>query len=250
MTNTFGAGLGTQPDRLVVDAPVDRQQQIVSARGSQMPQAIDGLRLEFLPAKPGRTLITSTRSQSCEIGLDGLDRRGRIERQSGDGPKAADLPQQRPRIVDRFDVDRQQVGPRLAESLQVAARFGNHQVHVQRQAGRAADGLDHGKTEADVGHEMPVHDVQVQDSGLRPLPSGEFPAPDEQNRKPAATARSRGPTHRNSAMISSAAIVSISYGTMQLTNYPFYQAGVVASRFLWAYKPDAQARSGFFTWPR
>ena len=127
-----------------------------------------------------------------EIGLDGFDRRGRIERQSGDRPQAADFPQQRPRIVDRFDVDRQQVGPRLAESLQVAARFGNHQVNVQRQAGRTANGLDHGKAETDVGHEMPIHDVQVQDLGPGLLPSGEFPAPDEQNRKPAATARSPG----------------------------------------------------------
>ena len=60
-----GAGLGTKPDRLVVDAPIDRQQQIVSAHGAQTPQAIDGLRLEFLPAETRPcTLITSTRSQS------------------------------------------------------------------------------------------------------------------------------------------------------------------------------------------
>ena len=38
-------------------------------------------------------------------------------------------------------------------------------MHVQRQAGRTANGLDHRKTETDVGHEMPIHDVQVQDLG-------------------------------------------------------------------------------------
>ena len=29
-----------------------------------------------------------------------------------------------------------------------------------------ATGLDHGETEADIGHEMPIHDIEVQD--LRP----------------------------------------------------------------------------------
>ena len=54
-----------------------------------------------------------------------------------------------------FDVDGQQVGARLAEPLHIAARLGNHQMDVQRQAGRAADGLDHGNPEAEIGTKWP-----------------------------------------------------------------------------------------------
>ena len=149
---------------------------------SLMPPSTDSSKSFPPTARRRRKRSTACGSNSCppnpagdahhqhevavvEIGLNGLDRRGRIKRQTGNCPKAADFPQQRTRIVDRFDVDRHQVGPRLAESLQVAARFGNHQVKIQRQAGRTANGLDHGKTETDVGHEMPIHDIQMQDLG-------------------------------------------------------------------------------------
>ena len=35
-------------------------------------------------------------------------------------------------------------------------------MHVQREIGRTPDGLDHGYADAEIRHEVPVHDVQVQ----------------------------------------------------------------------------------------
>jgi hypothetical protein len=41
-------------------------------------------------------------------------------------------------------------------------------VYVERQAGAAADGLHHGQPKTQVGHEVAIHDVEVQ--RLRPGP--------------------------------------------------------------------------------
>ncbi len=54
------------------------------------------------------------------------------------------------------------VGTSLDERLEIAIRRLDHQVHVERQTGDLADGLDDQRAKGDVGHEVPVHDVEVQ----------------------------------------------------------------------------------------
>ena len=53
------------------------------------------------------------------------------------------------------------VGASLDERLEITIRVLDHQVHVERQPGDLADGLDDRRANGDVGHEVPVHDVDV-----------------------------------------------------------------------------------------
>src|SRR5690606_15393022 len=61
----------------------------------------------------------------------------------------------------RLDVDPDDVGPGLGVALDVAVGVVDHQVHVERPGGHAAQGLDHGRPDGQVGHEVPVHHVHV-----------------------------------------------------------------------------------------
>ena len=130
----IGAGRGARADRLEVHAAVDRQQHARAARRPQMAQLLQRHGLELLTAEAGHDAHHQHEVAEIEAAAQGLDRRGRIQRDARRRPQRANLVQQRPRIGHRFDVDRQQVGARLAEPLHVAARLGNHQMHVQRQA--------------------------------------------------------------------------------------------------------------------
>ena len=61
-----------------------------------------------------------------------------------------------------LEVYRDAVGTGLDECLEITVRRLDHQVHVERQAGDLANGLDDQRAKGDVGHEVPVHDVEVQ----------------------------------------------------------------------------------------
>ena len=63
------------------------------------------------------TLITNTRSQRSRQPLRASTGVGGFSEMPAAAPSRANLAQQRPRIGDRLDVDRQQVGARLAEPL-------------------------------------------------------------------------------------------------------------------------------------
>ena len=74
-----------------------------------------------------------------------------------------------------LDVDRHQIGPRLAERLDEAVRVGDHQVHVQSQIGDPPDRLDDRDPDAQVGYEVAVHHVQVEHPGARLLQPTDLP---------------------------------------------------------------------------
>ena len=59
------------------------------------------------------------------------------------------------------------VGARFGERGDERVGRGDHQVHVERQRGMRAQGRQNLGTEADVGHELPVHDVEMQPVGAR-----------------------------------------------------------------------------------
>lgn len=64
-----------------------------------------------------------------------------------------------------LQMDREQVGPGLGESLHIAHRLVDHQVHVQKQVGAFADGLHHRHADGEVGYEAAVHHVHVEHVG-------------------------------------------------------------------------------------
>ena len=59
------------------------------------------------------------------------------------------------------------VGARLDERARVAVRLLDHQVHLDRQPRQLAHRLHHVRPEREVGDEMAVHHVDVDDIDLR-----------------------------------------------------------------------------------
>ena len=62
-----------------------------------------------------------------------------------------------------FDVEAHPVRARVGEGVDVAVGVLDHQVDVQRQPGGAADRLDHRRADRDVGDEVPIHHVEVEE---------------------------------------------------------------------------------------
>ena len=128
-------------------------------------QLFDRLILEFLPAEARHHAHHEHQVAMRQAGFDRRERRRRIERQPGQRPERANLVQNGPRILGRLDVDRERIGPRLAKCFHVVGRVRDHQMHVQRQIGDPPDRLNDRNPDADVGHEMAVHHVQMQARG-------------------------------------------------------------------------------------
>ena len=60
-----------------------------------------------------------------------------------------------------------EVAAGVAELLHIADGALDHQVYVQRQGGGGPDGLHHGDTDGDIGHEQAVHHVHMDVVGGR-----------------------------------------------------------------------------------
>uniref|UniRef100_A0A0N5A6Y4 Beta-galactosidase n=1 Tax=Parastrongyloides trichosuri TaxID=131310 RepID=A0A0N5A6Y4_PARTI len=64
-------------------------------------------------------------------------------------------------------MDAHDVGARRAIGFQPVVDGGDHQVHVERQGRVRAQGLHHVRADGQVGHEMAVHDIDVDPVGAR-----------------------------------------------------------------------------------
>ncbi len=64
-----------------------------------------------------------------------------------------------------FGVDQDVIGPCLDEVGDVGIDRRDHHVHVERQLGVRPQRCQHRRAEADIRHEMPVHDVEMQPVG-------------------------------------------------------------------------------------
>ena len=62
-----------------------------------------------------------------------------------------------------FDLDGDHVGAGFGEGGDELVGILDHEVAVEREGGDGADGLDDGRAEGDVGDEVAVHDVDVDD---------------------------------------------------------------------------------------
>ncbi len=90
-----------------------------------------------------------------------------LDREPGAQAARPDLAQRADRIRDRLEVHDEVIGPGFGERLHVSERLDDHEVHIQRQRGESAHGADQDGTEREIGHELPVHHVHVQEVGSR-----------------------------------------------------------------------------------
>src|ERR1019366_4726500 len=72
-------------------------------------------------------------------------------------------------VAADFLLNRDQVGTGLDEGGDEGIRVLDHQVAVDGQLGDRADGLDHGRSEGDVGNEVAVHDIDMDDGAATAL---------------------------------------------------------------------------------
>ena len=91
----------------------------------------------------------------------------RVQGHAGLDPTVHDLPDQLVAVAPVCDLDmkREQIRARIQEGIRVAPGVVDHQVDVQRTAGHLLDRSHHRRSEGQVGHEVPVHHVQVQPIG-------------------------------------------------------------------------------------
>ena len=71
-------------------------------------------------------------------------------------------------------VDADPVGPGVGKGGDEFVGVLDHQVAVERQVGGFAQALDDRRPDGDVGHEMAVHDVHVDDGAAAALGSRNF----------------------------------------------------------------------------
>lgn len=66
-------------------------------------------------------------------------------------------------IQGGFDVEADQLGSSVSEGFGVALRLGKHEMDVEEESWSVASKFgDHLRAEGEIGHEMAVHDVQMQ----------------------------------------------------------------------------------------
>ena len=77
-------------------------------------------------------------------------------------------------IVLGLDVDADEVRAGIEETLEIMIRAGNHQVDIEEGVVGGIDGLDDGRAERDVVHEMPVHHIEMHPIGPGLHRAGDF----------------------------------------------------------------------------
>jgi len=83
--------------------------------------------------------------------------------------EAANLLCDRGNIGTYLAVDGDRIGARLHEALDVLLGLGDHEMRVERQLRDLAQRFHHREADRNVGHEMPVHYVEVDQIGARLL---------------------------------------------------------------------------------
>ena len=74
----------------------------------------------------------------------------------------------------RFDMDGDVIGAGLGEGFEIRIAGRDHQVHVERLFGVRPDRLDDIRPDRDVGHEMAVHDVDMDPVGAGGIDRAHF----------------------------------------------------------------------------
>ena len=97
--------------------------------------------------------------------FDDVWRGRRIENHPRLGTQFADALQRTIKMWSAFRMDADDIRPRGREGLKIGIHWRDHQVDVEGQADMGLKCLHHIRTDGDVGHEMAVHDINMQPVG-------------------------------------------------------------------------------------
>ena len=149
---------------------IDLDHRLQAAFRADRPDAPDlrqHLGQEGLSAEPGIDRHDQDDIAEVQDIFDELRRARRVEHHArllAELPDLAEHPMQMHRGA-WLGLDQQMVGACLGEGRKIAFRLDDHQMHVERLCCRAADGLQHERTDGDVGHEAAVHHIDVDPVG-------------------------------------------------------------------------------------
>ena len=104
----------------------------------------------------------------------GLDRGGGVDDDAGLHAVVGDLLEGAVQVAADLLVDGHHVGAGFGEGGDEVVGVLDHQVAVEGEFGDGAEGLDHGRAEGDVGDEVAVHDVDVDDGAAAALGRCDF----------------------------------------------------------------------------
>ena len=133
------------------------------AQAAEVGDALDGAGQELLSAEAGIDAHDEDMMHHRKDFREHFDRRGGIEDDAGEHAMIQDQLQGAVQVAAGFDLDRDHVGAGFGEGGDVLVGILDHEVAIEREAGDGADGLDDGRAEGDVGDEVAVHDVDVDD---------------------------------------------------------------------------------------
>ena len=155
----FGAGLG-------VDSAVDFEAELeagLAAPGVELGDLGQHVAAEGLSAEAGLHGHDEKEIDLGEEGLGEFGRRAGVEHEAGLATELADAGEQCAVIDGGLEVEADEVGAGFGEGLHEVLGVVQHEVDVEKEAGHLAAELgDHLRAEGEVGHEVAVHDVQVQ----------------------------------------------------------------------------------------
>ena len=158
------------PLRAAIDLD-DRVEPALVAQPPQRPDLGQHLRQELLSAKPGIDGHDQHDAAEFEHIFDLRQRRRRVQHHPGGLSEIADM-RQGPVQMDRrarLAMDDQMVGAGAGEIVEVTLGLDDHQMDIDRLLRRLAHGLDDDRADRDVRHKAPVHDIDMDPVGSRPI---------------------------------------------------------------------------------
>ena len=120
---------------------------------------------EALSAKAGIHAHHQDQVDHVDQIVEHLGGRGRVQDNAGPLAQSLDMLDRAMDVRPRLRVDGDRVRPCLGKGVQIGIDRRDHQMHVERLGGVRAQRLHHRRADGDVGHEMPVHHIDVDPVG-------------------------------------------------------------------------------------
>lgn len=191
---------------------------------------------EFLPAESWMDGHEKHKIEMMEVGFDAREGRFRIYRDTGPDTERPDGARGRRQSRSAgFDVDGQVIGAGFGEGFEVRERMRHHEMHVKRQASRLANFTDHRRADREVGDEVRVHDVNMDQIGAGFGHGADFGAePREIGRKN----RRRNPDGRRPALLGASQNGYVSSHIVTGPSFTIRTLIIAAKRPVWAGTPS------------
>ena len=134
-----------------------------------MPDLLQRKWDELLPAEPGIHAHYQNMVHHGQNVDQQIDPRGWIDHDRRLHSMLLNQFQRAMQMAACFIMHAHPIRSRLRQRGDKLVRVLNHQMAIERQIGHFAQRRNHGRTHRNVGHEMPIHHIHMDDSSAAPL---------------------------------------------------------------------------------